>query len=122
MGVGVIFNKYLFIQLHEVLVAVHGSSCLTACGVLAPQPEIEPMSPTLEGGFLRQPGKSLHSPFFKNSLWNIWTSLVAQSVKSLPAEQETTYNAGDGGQSLGPEDPLEEGRENHSSSLAWRIP
>ena len=63
-----IFNKYLFIQLHEVLVAAHRISCLTACGVLAPQAGIEPMSPTLEGGFLttRQPGKSLHSPFFLN--------------------------------------------------------
>ena len=51
-GAGVIFNKYLFIQLHEVLVAVHGISCLTACEVSAPQPEIEPMSPTLEGWVL----------------------------------------------------------------------
>ena len=51
-------------------------------------------------GFLttRQSGKSLHSPFFKNSLLNIWTSLVAQSVKSLlqsrrpPTMQETGVN------------------------------
>ena len=70
--------------------------------VLAPQAGIEPMSLALEGGFLstRQPGKSLHPPFFKiNSLLNIWASLVAQLVKSLRAEQETTYSAGDVGQS-----------------------
>ena len=42
-----------------------------------------------------------------------WTSLVAQMVENLPAMQETQV------QSLGCEDPLEEG---HSSILAWRIP
>ena len=34
--------------------------------------------------------------------FNIWASLVAQSVKNLPAVQETQV------QSLGQEDPLEE--------------
>ena len=37
-------------------------------------------------------------------------------VKNLPAMQET------GVQSLGREDPLEEGMASHSSILAWRIP
>ena len=37
-------------------------------------------------------------------------------VKNLPATQETQV------QSLGWEDPLEEGMETHSSILAWRIP
>ena len=37
-------------------------------------------------------------------------------VKNLPAMQETWV------QSLGWEDPLEEGMETHSSILAWRIP
>ena len=45
-----------------------------------------------------------------------WASLVAQMVKNLPAMWETWI------QSLGSEDPLEEGMENHSSVLAWRIP
>ena len=45
-----------------------------------------------------------------------WTSLVAQLVKNLPAVQETWV------QSLGWEDPLEEGKATHSSILAWRIP
>ena len=40
--------------------------------------------------------------------------LVAQSVKSLPAMRETWV------QSLGWEDPLEEGMATHSSTLAWR--
>ena len=43
-------------------------------------------------------------------------SLVAQMVTNLSAMQETWV------QSLGWEDPLEEGRATHSSILAWRIP
>ena len=42
-------------------------------------------------------------------------SLVAQTVKNLPAMQET------GVRSLGWEDPLEEGMATLSSILAWRI-
>ena len=45
-----------------------------------------------------------------------WASLVAQTVKNLPAMQETQV------QYLGWEDPLEEGIATHSSILAWRIP
>ena len=44
-----------------------------------------------------------------------WASLVAQSVKNLPAEQETRVR------SLGWEDPLEKEIANHSSILAWKI-
>ena len=44
-----------------------------------------------------------------------WASLVAQSVKNLPAVQETRV------QSLGWEDPLEKEMANHSSILAWKI-
>ena len=46
----------------------------------------------------------------------IFSSLVGQMVKNLPAMQETQD------QSLGWEDPLEEGMITHSSILAWRIP
>ena len=41
---------------------------------------------------------------------------MAQTVKNLPAMQET------GVRSLGQEDPLEKGLTAHSSILAWRIP
>ena len=44
------------------------------------------------------------------------TSLVAQSVKNLPAVQETQAR------SLGWEDPLEKEIANHSSIVAWKIP
>ena len=43
-------------------------------------------------------------------------SLVAQTVKNLPAVQETQV------QSLGWEDHLEKGKSTHSSILAWSIP
>ena len=42
--------------------------------------------------------------------------LVAQTVKNLPALQETRV------QSLGQEDPLEKRMATHSSVLAWEIP
>ena len=42
--------------------------------------------------------------------------MVAQKVKNLPAMQETWV------QSLGREEPLEEGMATHSSILAWRVP
>ena len=45
-----------------------------------------------------------------------WVSLVAQTVKTLPAMWEAWVR------SLGCEDPLEKGKETHSSILAWRIP
>ena len=38
------------------------------------------------------------------------------AVKNLPAVQETRV------QSLGQEDPLEEGMATHSSILCWRVP
>ena len=44
------------------------------------------------------------------------TSLVAQTVRSLPAVQETCVR------SLGWEDPLEKEMTTHSSILAWKIP
>ena len=46
----------------------------------------------------------------------MWASLVAQTVKNLPAMWETWV------QSLGWEAPLEEGMATHLSILAWRIP
>ena len=45
-----------------------------------------------------------------------WASLVAQTVKNLPAMQETQVRFQDG------EDPLEKAMAAHSSILARRIP
>ena len=48
--------------------------------------------------------------YFPPPLW-----VLAQTVKNLPAMQETRVP------SLGQEDPLEKGMATHSSILAWRI-
>ena len=45
-----------------------------------------------------------------------WASLVAHTVKNLPAMREARVP------SLGWEDPLEKGMATHSSISAWRIP
>ena len=45
-----------------------------------------------------------------------WASLVAQTVKNLPAMRETWVLFLDG------DDPLEEGIATHSSIQAWRTP
>ena len=50
-----------------------------------------------------------------DSCKNTWASLVAQMVKNLPSRLEMRV------QSLGWEDPLEEGMATHSSVLAWEI-
>ena len=47
--------------------------------------------------------------------YNQWASLVAQTVNSLPAMQETWV------QFLGWEDPMEREMATHSSTLAWKI-
>ena len=45
----------------------------------------------------------------------LWASLVAQSVKNLPAVQETRV------QSLDREDPLEKGMATYPNILAWKV-
>ena len=46
----------------------------------------------------------------------LWASLVAQTVKNLPAMQETQVRC------LVREDPLEVDMAIHSTILAWKIP
>ena len=53
---------------------------------------------------------------FKDFSYSFGASLVAQSVKNLPAMQETRVRF------LGWEDPLEKEMATHSSVLAWSIP
>ena len=67
--------------------------------------------PGLIPGTERSPGEEIGYP-----LQYSWASLVAQTVKNLPAMQETWV------QSLGWEDPLEESMSTPSSILTWRIP
>ena len=67
--------------------------------------------PGLIPGSGRSPGEGIDYPLYFS-----WVYLVAQTVKNPPAKQETWV------QSLGWEDPLEEGMATHFSILAWRIP
>ena len=62
-------------------------------------------------GWGRYPGEWIGYP-----LQYSWASLVAQTVKNLPAMWEAWV------QSLGWEDPLEKAMAIHSRILAWRIP
>ena len=55
------------------------------------------------------------SPSFNQTLKASGASWVTQTVKNLPAMQETWV------QSLGCEDPLEKGMATHSRIVAWRI-
>ena len=70
-------------------------------------------------GIRRKEGLSVQSSR-RSHLWggllNAWASLVAQTVKNLPATLETWI------QSLGWEHRLEEGMATQSSILAWRMP
>ena len=63
-------------------------------------------------------GKSRTKHFWFTPLHSLvlWASLVAQTVKNLPAMQESWV------WSLGQEDPLEKRMATHSSTLVWRIP
>ena len=56
----------------------------------------------------------MHNTIYKDSLIHK-ASLVAQTVKHLPAMRETQV------QSLGWDDPLEKEMITHSSVLAWRV-
>ena len=58
----------------------------------------------------------LNQPMSPSHLFTHWASLMAQTVKNMPAMQETRVP------SLGREDPTEKGMTTHSNILAWRIP
>ena len=68
-------------------------------------------NPSSIPGSGRLSGEGIGYPFQYSS-----ASLVAQTVKNLPAMQETQVR------SLGWEDPLVKGMAPHSSVFAWRIP
>ena len=56
------------------------------------------------------------APFYLILKITVLCSLVAQTVKHLPAMRETRVL------SLAQEDPLEKAMATHSSTLAWKIP
>ena len=61
-------------------------SFTVVCGILIPQPEIEPTSPVFEGGLKKKKTKQKKT---KNRFIILPLSLMAQLVKNPPAVQET---------------------------------
>ena len=70
----------------------------------------------VHGLFFPSQLKEVELFLFTNLLSSFGASLVAQTVKCLPAMRETWVR------SLGREDPLEKEMAIHSSTLAWKIP
>ena len=68
--IGKIYFILLYFWLHWDFFVAHGLSRPTPCGILVPQPETEPTSPALEGGFLTigPPGRSLNKKSFLTHL------------------------------------------------------
>ena len=94
-----------------------------ACGILIRQPGIEPEPPAVEvqspTHWIARKLPEISVSLNVDSIYvfkQCWISLLTQMLKNLPATWETRV------QSLGQEDPLEEGMATHSSILAWRIP
>ena len=86
--------------------------CPSACGISAgKESDCNAGDPGSFPGSGSSPGEGISYP-----LQYFGASLVSQMVKNLPAMWETWV------QSLGWEDPLEEGMATHSSILAWRSP
>ena len=102
-------GKVLFMALGFADHPCHGRASLVA-QLVKNLPAMKD-DPGLIPGLGRSPGEGIDYP-----LQFSWASLVAQLVKNPPAVQDTWV------QSLGWEDPLEEGKATHSSILAWRIP
>ena len=68
---------------HASLVVAHRLSCPAACGILIPQPGIEPMSPALEGRFLTSgpPRKSPAKNFEEENCFSCSSSVSPKDQK-----------------------------------------
>ena len=101
-----IMNYFIFIYIYlylDINLGISDSSASKESTSKARDPSLIPV-------LGRSTGEGIGCPFQYS-----WASPVAQTVKNLPAMWETWV------QSLGWEDPLEEGMATHSSILAWRI-
>ena len=90
-----------------------GARCLLGINTC----EEEERKQTWTGKNLRRPWPTQEAALKRLLPIIVWGgSLVAQSIKNLPAMQETQAR------SLGQEDPLENRMATQSSILSWRIP
>ena len=83
--------------------------------------EFQPHQPCERtSGMLSSPRTALREPLYETLYLDLGTAKelpsMAQTIKNLPAMQETRV------QSLGREDSLEKGMATHSRILAWGIP
>ena len=87
-------GKYiiLFFLLSSVVAACR-LSCSEACGILVPQPGIDPLFPELQGGFLstRSPGKSQEKTFF---LIKIEYNESTQNPETYFYQEELSFSLG----------------------------
>ena len=86
---------------------------LQTAGMKSPSRRLPPKASVLSA--FQGPGPSQGTGPRSWSPLSVATPVVVQTVKNLPAMQETQVR------SLGQEDPLENGMAIHSS-IAWRIP
>ena len=74
-------------QHRDSLVVAHGLSCSTACGILVPQPGIEPVSPALQGRFLpldHQRSSHIEPLVWERQSRNLWNCSIPTPSTSLP--------------------------------------
>ena len=68
---------------HDLSIMAHRLSCPAECGILVPQPGIEPMSPALQGTYLTTgpPGKSHTLPSLRRQICFVfpWCDPSAQN-------------------------------------------
>ena len=83
----VIFIKSLFNLLHYCFYFMFWFSGPKACGIIAPQPEMEPPPPALEGEALTTelPGKPYPSPLLHSLIYLFQKRKQASSSKALAA-------------------------------------
>ena len=83
----VIFIKSLFNLLHYCFYFMFWFSGPKACGIIAPQPEMEPPPPALEGEGLTTglPGKAYPSPLLHSLIYLFQKRRQASSSKALAA-------------------------------------
>ena len=105
------------LALTEWLAGTQSSACRWSHGP-SPASSYQLMLPRSPGVGAQPPGLDFSRfPLFPSaSTHESWASLIAQSVKNLPAMQQTWFWF------LCWEDPLEKAMATHSHIVAWRIP
>ena len=83
----------LSLQYADSVVVVLGFSCSLACGILVPQAGIEPVFPTLEGGFLTTgpPGKT-PIKFYNTDFCSFLGRAISSCLRTFACAVLKTWN------------------------------